>query len=87
MVVGLDQAQRRAAAERVMRNEGLSSIAYDTHMRCVTVLYRRGATYSLDDIIAYSNDMSDGKATRIVIYEDERKMHDISLRPAQRPNA
>jgi hypothetical protein len=64
-----------------MRQEGLAVIEYEWAARLALLIYNAGAHYNLDDIITYVEDMSEGKAQRILIYEEGHRMHEVVRTP------
>jgi hypothetical protein len=52
-----------------MRDEGLISMDVDLHTSDVVVVYEPDAPYEVGEIIAYVEDMCQGKTSSVLIYE------------------
>jgi len=60
-----------------MNEEGLISIDYDTRTKAVAVVYEEDATYNLERIIAYVEDMTEGNSIHITVFEGANMMHNL----------
>jgi hypothetical protein len=64
-----------------MRQDGLVFIEYQFEPATAVLIYRPGSDYVITDIIAYVDDISDGKAQAIVVNEAEERKHQLVRTP------
>ena len=55
----------------------LHAISYSFVERTATLIYKRGAIYNIRAIMEYVNDMTDGRAVRIVVSRGDYRTHEL----------
>ena len=55
----------------------LHSISYNFTERTASLIYRRPATYDINAVKEYVEDMADGRAVRIVVTRGHERTHEL----------